>query len=218
MKRLFDFVFATAGIVVLAPVFIVTALAIKLDSRGPILYKQKRVGRHGLEFFLFKFRTMIVDADRKGLLTVGGRDPRVTRIGYYLRKYKLDELPQLFNVFLANMSLVGPRPEVKKYVDMYTEQQRQILKILPGITDFASIHFRNENEILGTVSNPEAYYIDVVMPQKIRLNKIYIKNKSLLLDIFIIASTVFSVFKIFRNYKNKKVKKVKANIRLFFPL
>lgn len=161
----------------------------------PIFYLQTRVGKNRKDFKLFKFRTMVKDSDKKGLLTVGGRDPRVTQIGYYLRKYKLDELPQLFNVLFGSMSLVGPRPEVRKYVDMYTKEQQQVLSVKPGITDFASLEFINENEILAKSSNPEETYIKEIMPQKLALNRKYIQQQSFLVDIKIIFNTVLKIVK-----------------------
>lgn len=161
----------------------------------PIFYLQTRVGKNGKDFKLFKFRTMVKDSDKKGLLTVGGRDPRVTKIGYYLRKYKLDEFPQLFNVLFGSMSLVGPRPEVRKYVDMYTQEQQQVLSVKPGITDFASLEFINENEVLAKSSNPEETYIKEVMPQKLALNRKYIQQQSFLVDIKIIFNTVLKIVK-----------------------
>lgn len=173
-----------------SPLLIVISLAIVLDSKGGMFYKQIRVGQFGKDFKLLKFRSMRSDSDKKGLLTVGARDNRITKVGYYLRKYKLDELPQLFNVLGGSMSLVGPRPEVRKYVDMYTEEQSKVLQVKPGITDYASIEYINENEILAQSSNPEQTYIDEVMPAKLQLNKIYIKNPSLHQDFKILFLTV----------------------------
>ncbi len=167
------------------------AIWIKLDSKGPVFYKQTRVGRYGIDFKLFKFRSMLMDADKSGLLTVGGKDPRVTKSGYFIRKYKLDELPQLLNVLSGEMSLVGPRPEVRKYVDMYTSEQQSILSIRPGITDWASIAFRNENEILGKSSDPEKTYIEDILPRKIEFNQIFIKNRTWWHYFKIILSTIF---------------------------
>ncbi len=161
----------------------------------PIFYLQTRVGKNGKDFKLFKFRTMVKDSDKKGLLTIGGRDPRVTKIGYYLRKYKLDELPQLFDVLFGSMSLVGPRPEVRKYVDMYTKEQQQVLSVKPGITDFASLEFINENELLSKSSNPEETYIKEVMPHKLALNRKYIEQQSFLVDIKIIFNTLLKIVK-----------------------
>lgn len=178
MIRFFDFILSLVGLVVLAPIFIVLAIWIKTDSKGPIFYKQVRVGQNGIDFGLFKFRSMVVDADKKGLITVGGRDPRITRSGYFIRKYKLDELPQLINVLVGDMSLVGPRPEVRKYVDLYTDEQQKVLSVKPGITDYASIEYMDENEILGKSSDPEKTYIEEIMPEKIKYNMKYIQNKN----------------------------------------
>ena len=176
MIRIFDFFFSCLGLILLLPFFLLIALLIKINSSGPVLYKQSRIGLNGSDFSVFKFRSMRVDSDKLGLITVGGRDPRVTSIGYYLRKYKLDELPQLINVLTGDMSLVGPRPEVKKYVDLYNHEQSKVLTIRPGITDWASIHYRDENLILGQSSNPEKDYIEKVMPDKLQHNLIYIEN------------------------------------------
>ena len=178
MIRFFDFILSLVGLVVLAPIFIVLAIWIKIDSKGPVFDKQVRVGQNGIDFGLFKFRSMVVDADKKGLITVGGRDPRITRSGYFIRKYKLDELPQLINVLLGDMSLVGPRPEVRKYVDLYTDEQQKVLSVKPGITDYASIEYMDENEILGKSSDPEKTYIEEIMPEKIKYNMKYIQNKN----------------------------------------
>lgn len=178
MIRFFDFILSLVGLVVLAPIFIVLAIWIKIDSKGPVFYKQVRVGQNGIDFNLFKFRSMVVDADKKGLITVGGRDPRITRSGYFIRKYKLDELPQLINVLLGDMSLVGPRPEVRKYVDLYTDEQQKVLSVKPGITDYASIEYMDENEILGKSNDPEKTYIEEIMPEKIKYNMKYIQNKN----------------------------------------
>ena len=178
MIRFFDFILSLVGLVVVAPIFIVLAIWIKIDSQGPVFYKQVRVGQNGIDFGLFKFRSMVVDADKKGLITVGGRDPRITRSGYFIRKYKLDELPQLINVLLGDMSLVGPRPEVRKYVELYTDEQQKVLSVKPGITDYASIEYMDENEILGKSNDPEKTYIEEIMPEKIKYNMKYIQNKN----------------------------------------
>nr|AGO01086.1 WcfS [Haemophilus parainfluenzae] len=178
MIRFFDFILSLVGLVVLAPILIVLAIWIKIDSKGPVFYKQVRVGQNGIDFGLFKFRSMVVDADKKGLITVGGRDPRITRSGYFIRKYKLDELPQLINVLVGDMSLVGPRPEVRKYVDLYTDEQQKVLSVKPGITDYASIEYMDENEILGKSRDPEKTYIEEIMPEKIKYNMKYIQNKN----------------------------------------
>lgn len=178
MIRFFDFVFSLMGILVLLPVFVILYIAIRLESPGGGFYKQKRVGRYGKDFYVYKFRSMRTGADKQGLITVGGRDPRITRIGYFIRKYKLDELPQLFNVLVGDMSLVGPRPEVRKYVDLYTEEQKKVLSVRPGITDYASIEYVDENVILGASEDPDKTYIEEIMPDKILYNMKYINNQS----------------------------------------
>lgn len=195
MKRLFDLFFSTIGIILLSPFFIIIAILIKFDSKGTILYKQERIGKKGIPFNVLKFRTMVPDAFAKGALTVGSRDPRVTNVGYYLRKYKLDELPQLFNVLFGDMSFVGPRPEVKKYTDLYNEVQRKVLSVKPGITDYASIKFRNENDLLAVSDNPEKLYIEEIMPQKLDLNMKYINDNHVFKDIQIIFETFYAIIK-----------------------
>lgn len=192
LKRLFDFTFSFLGLLILFPVLLLIAILIKLSTKGPIFYKQLRVGRNNKDFKIFKFRTMKLNSDRQGLLTVGGKDSRITSVGYYLRKYKLDELPQLINVFIGNMSFVGPRPEVRKYVNFYSSEQLNVLSIKPGITDIASIKFRDESEILSKQENPEKYYIEIIMPYKIKLNLEYIQNRNILKDI----GVIFKTFKI----------------------
>lgn len=194
MKRLFDIIASGLGLIILSPLFAVVALWIKLDSRGPVFFRQVRVGRGNKDFRIFKFRSMRPDSDRKGLITVGGRDPRVTRSGYYIRKYKLDEFPQLINVFMGDMSLVGPRPEVRKYVDMYTPEQMRILDVRPGITSLASIRYREENEILGSSSDPEKAYVEEIMPDKIRIDLEYVEKAGLWTDIKVIFETFGKVF------------------------
>ncbi|HJB44547.1 MAG TPA: sugar transferase [Candidatus Coprenecus merdipullorum] len=189
MKRLFDITASGLGLLVLSPLFLILAVWIKLDSPGPVFYRQVRVGRGNKDFRLFKFRSMRVGSDKKGLITVGGHDPRVTRSGYYIRKYKLDELPQLINVFIGDMSLVGPRPEVRKYVDLYTPEQLRVLDVRPGITDMASIRYRNENELLEQAADPEQYYRDVVMQDKLRINLEYVADHSFIKDLKIIFMT-----------------------------
>ena len=193
MIRTLDFLFSFLGLILLSPFFLLIALFIKLSSSGPVLYKQSRIGLNGSDFSVFKFRSMRVDSDKLGLITVGGRDPRVTSIGYYLRKYKLDELPQLINVLIGDMSLVGPRPEVKKYVDLYTLEQKKVLSIRPGITDWASIDYRDENIILGESSDPEKDYIEKVMPDKLNCNLIYIQNYGVLEYLKIIFLTLWHI-------------------------
>ena len=193
MKRLFDITASGLGLLVLSPLFLILAVWIKLDSPGPVFYRQVRVGRGNKDFHLFKFRSMHVGSDKKGLITVGGHDPRVTRSGYYIRKYKLDELPQLINVFIGDMSLVGPRPEVRKYVDLYTPEQLHVLDVRPGITDMASIRYRNENELLEQAADPEQYYRDVVMQDKLRINLEYVADHSFIKDLKIIFMTFKAV-------------------------
>jgi lipopolysaccharide/colanic/teichoic acid biosynthesis glycosyltransferase len=193
IKRLFDIFFSGIGLIVLFPFFVFLSLLIVIDSKGGVFYKQVRVGKNGLDFNLFKFRSMIVDSEKQGLLTVGGRDPRITKIGCFIRKYKIDELSQLINVFIGDMSLVGPRPEVRKYVDLYNPEQLKVLSVKPGITDNASILYFNENDLLAKSSNPEETYIKEVMPEKLKLNLKYIKNYNTLSDIKIIFKTVSKV-------------------------
>lgn len=180
---------------VLSPVFLIVSLCILLDSRGGVFYRQTRVGKEGVDFRLYKFRSMRSGSDKRGLITVGSRDARVTRVGYFLRKYKLDELPQLINVLKGEMSLVGPRPEVRKYVDMYTPEQRKVLSVVPGITDYASIEYVDENRILGEAADPDRTYVEVIMPDKIRYNMRYIENKSVKEYFKIIFLTIVSIFK-----------------------
>ena len=189
MKRIFDIVASGIGLILLSPLFVILAIWIKCESIGPVFYKQVRVGRNNMDFQLFKFRSMRVGSDKKGLITVGGHDPRITRSGYYIRKYKLDEFPQLINVFKGDMSLVGPRPEVRKYVDMYTEEQMHVLDVRPGITDLASIRYRNENELLERVNDPDKYYVEVIMPDKLRINLEYVARHSFTFDIRLIFQT-----------------------------
>lgn len=189
MKRLFDIIASGLGLVCLSPVFLFVSVWIKLDSKGPVFYRQIRVGRNNKDFRIFKFRSMRVGADKGSLVTIGGRDSRVTKSGYYIRKYKLDELPQLINVFVGDMSLVGPRPEVRHYVNYWTEEQMHVLDVRPGITDPASIKFRNENELMEKAEDPENYYINVIMQEKIRLYLEYVNNVSFWYDIKLIFKT-----------------------------
>lgn len=193
MKRFFDLVASGLGLLVLSPLFLVLAVWIKCDSKGPVFYRQVRVGRNNGDFRLYKFRSMRVGSDKKGLITIGGHDPRVTRSGYYIRRYKLDELPQLINVFVGDMSLVGPRPEVRKYVDLYSPEQMHVLDVRPGITDLASIRYRNENELLEQVDDPERYYVDVIMQDKLRINLEYVANHSFRGDLKLICQTFKAV-------------------------
>lgn len=190
MKRLFDLVCVIPGIIVLAPLFLLIAVWIKLDSAGPVFFRQERVGLNGRLFRILKFRTMVINAEALGGQLTVGSDRRVTGAGGLLRRYKLDELPQLFNVLVGDMSLVGPRPEVPRYVALYTDELRQVLRLRPGITDPASIQFRDEAALLGTAEDPERYYIDVLMPEKIRLNMEYAKRATLWQDILTVFRTL----------------------------
>jgi lipopolysaccharide/colanic/teichoic acid biosynthesis glycosyltransferase len=179
MIRLCDIVFSAIGLLLLSPLFLIVYVLIRCESKGGGFYCQQRVGKDGRMFGLYKFRSMRTGSDKKGLITVGGHDSRITRMGYFIRKYKIDELPQLWNVLKGDMSLVGPRPEVKKYVDLYTEEQRRVLSVRPGITDYASIEYVDENEILGNADDPDRVYVEEIMPAKIKLNMRYIENRNL---------------------------------------
>ncbi len=195
MKRVIDLIASLFVLIILLPFLIVLGLLIKITSKGNVFYAQERIGLHFKPFKLFKFRTMYIDADKKGLLTVGDKDSRITSIGYFLRKYKLDELPQLINILKGDMSIVGPRPEVKKYVDLYDDEQKKVLAVKPGLTDYASIDFINENEILAKRDDPEKAYIEEIMPQKLMLNRKYIDQQSILTDFKIIGLTILGIFK-----------------------
>lgn len=179
MIRFFDIIFSIIGLVILSPIFIVLYLLIKIESKGGGFYSQERIGKNGKPFKLYKFRSMRIGSDKKGLITIGEKDNRITKTGFILRKYKLDELPQLWNVFIGDMSLVGPRPEVKKYTDLYTEEQKQVLQVRPGITDWASIKYVDENKILGEAKDPDEAYVNLIMPNKIKLNMVYIQHQTL---------------------------------------
>jgi len=194
IKRIFDVILSLFLIIILSPFFLVISTMIIIDTRGGIVFKQKRVGKNNTDFTIYKFRTMHSGSDKKGLLTVGMKDERVTRTGFFLRKHKLDELPQLFNVLIGNMSFVGPRPEVRRYVEMYNSHQLHVLDVKPGITDYASIDYANENEILAQSSNPESTYINTVMPAKLELNLKYMREQGFLTDMKIIFKTVSKVF------------------------
>ena len=192
-KRAMDIVLSAAALCVLWPVLLLIALAIVVDDPGPVFYRQVRVGRGGKPFRIFKFRTMVVDADKKGLSITVGRDSRITRVGAFLRRTKLDELAQLLNVLCGQMSFVGPRPEVPRYVELYTPYQRQVLLVRPGITDYASIAYRNENDLLAGADDPERMYIETIMPDKIELNMKYLREISPLTDVRLMLRTVFAV-------------------------
>ena len=193
IKRFFDVLFSCLGLIFLAPIFLIVAIIIKFDSKGPVLFIQPRVGLHNKNFNIYKFRTMYTESDKKGLLTIGNRDSRVTNVGYFLRRYKIDEFPQLVNILLGDMSFVGPRPELRKYVDYYPEEDMVLFSVRPGITGLASIEFRNEVELLKAAKNPEEYFIESIIPEKNRLNKIYIEQYSLWLDLKLIAITIIKV-------------------------
>jgi lipopolysaccharide/colanic/teichoic acid biosynthesis glycosyltransferase len=193
--RFFDILFSFIGLVLLLPVLIFISLAVAIDSKGGVFFYQSRVGKNGKDFRLVKFRTMVTGAEKKGGLTVGTRDSRITNTGHFLRKFKLDELPQLFNVLTGDMSLVGPRPEIRKYVDRYTPEQRFVLSVKPGITDWASIEYISENEILGKSPDPEKSYLEEIMPAKIELNKRFIENRGLTEYFKILFLTVSGVVK-----------------------
>ncbi|MBM7581718.1 lipopolysaccharide/colanic/teichoic acid biosynthesis glycosyltransferase [Caldicoprobacter guelmensis] len=192
-KRIFDIFWVLVGMPFLIPLFIIIPILIKLDDGGPVFFVQERIGYKGKPFKIWKFRTMVVGAEQKGNLITVGRDPRITRVGYFLRKFKLDELPQLFNVLKGEMSLVGPRPEVEKYVKLYTLEQRKVLDIMPGITDPASIRYSNESEILGQFQDPEKAYVEIIMPEKIKLNLEYAEEASCWKDFLIIVKTFFRI-------------------------
>ena len=186
LKRIFDIFFSVIGLMILLPLMLIIAVLIKLDSRGEIFFKQTRVTKNGREFKILKYRTMKVGSDKYSQITIG-KDDRITKVGVFLRKYKLDEIPQLINVFVGDMSLVGPRPEVPKYVNMYTEEQKEILKVRAGITDYASIEFSNENDILANEADPEKVYIE--------LNKKFLSEISVMTDIKIILLTIKKILK-----------------------
>lgn len=194
MKRFFDITAGGLGLLLLSPLFLIIAIWIKLDSKGPVFYRQVRVGRNNKDFRIFKFRSMRVGSDKGSQVTIGGHDPRVTRSGYYIRKFKFDELPQLINVFVGDMSLVGPRPEVRHYVNYWTPEQMHVLDVRPGITDPASIKYRNENELMEQAVDPEKYYIEVIMQEKIKLYIDYVSHHSFWGDIGLIFKTFFVIF------------------------
>ena len=193
MKRLFDIVASGLGLLCLSPLLLIVAIWIKLDSPGPVFFRQVRVGRYNKDFRIFKFRSMRVGSDKGSQITVGGHDSRITRSGYFIRKTKIDELPQLINVFIGDMSLVGPRPEVRHYVDMWKPEQLHVLDVRPGITDPASIRYRNENELLEKAEDPEKYYVEVIMQDKIKLYLEYVEKHSFLYDLKLIFQTFFVI-------------------------
>jgi len=194
VKRIFDFLGSLLGLVLLSPVLLLIALLIKVDSRGPVFYRGVRVGLFGGVFKIFKYRTMIINADKVGGSSTPDDDPRLTRLGKFLRRYKLDELPQLINVLKGDMSLVGPRPQVQWAVDLYTPEQRTVLTVRPGITDYASVHFPNEGEILKGSTNPDQDYMEKIHPKKMRLSLEYVRERSLWVDLKIIFQTIAAIF------------------------
>jgi lipopolysaccharide/colanic/teichoic acid biosynthesis glycosyltransferase len=198
LKRTFDLVLAVLFIIVFSPLMILISLYIILDSPGGVIFRQIRVGKNNRDFTILKFRTMFTDSSEKGLLTVGSGDARITRAGRTLRKYKLDEIPQLFNILAGDMSFVGPRPEVRKYVEMYDEEQKKILSVRPGLTDYASLQFIRESDILGNSPDPEETYIHFLMPEKLKLNLFYIQSQSILTDLKIILITVWQISPMFK--------------------
>lgn len=193
MKRTFDIVVSALGLLILGPLLLVVALLIKLTSRGPVLFRQERVGRHFQPFRIAKFRTMVVDAPKMGGQLTAGRDPRITTVGHLLRKTKLDELPQLWNVLVGEMSFVGPRPEVPRYVELYRDDYAEVLQVRPGITDLASLKYRDESTLLGQSDDPEKLYVETILPDKIELGKEYIRASSLWFDMQLIVRTVLSM-------------------------
>ena len=195
MKRLFDILFSLLVLIIGLPFGLLIVICIAVDSRGNVIYKQKRVGRNNVDFQLYKFRTMCADADKGSQITVSDHDSRITKTGAFLRKYKIDEFPQFLNILKGEMSIVGPRPEVRKYVDMYTPEQMRVLTVRPGLTDYASIRYVNENELLATSADPEQTYIQEIMPDKLKLNLKYIDEKSLLTDAKIVLQTIVAIFK-----------------------
>lgn len=196
MIRLFDILFSAIGLIILSPLFVILWLLIWMESKGPGLFVQERIGVNGKPFGLYKFRSMRTDSESESLITIGDNDHRITRIGHFIRKYKLDELPQLLNVLKGDMSLVGPRPEVRKYVELYTAEQRKVLNVKPGITDYASIEYVNENELLGNADDPDRVYVEQVMPKKLELNMRYIQDRSLCQYFKIIFLTIKSIVSI----------------------
>jgi lipopolysaccharide/colanic/teichoic acid biosynthesis glycosyltransferase len=196
MKRLFDFFCSSLGLLLLWPILLLIAFLIKIEDRGPVLFRQTRVGRHGGSFFIWKFRTMVPNASQLGIPLTIGHDPRITRIGHWLRKSKLDEIPQLFNVLVGQMSLVGPRPEVAKYVNAYTPKQRKVLELSPGLTDVASVQYCNESEILATAKNPEKFYLENIVPAKIHLNLTYAQSATVWTDFLVILKTFGRLLKL----------------------
>jgi len=195
LKRIFDILFSVNVLLLLSPILIIIGILIILESRGGMFFSQKRIGKKEQPFQILKFRTMFLDAEKKGQITVGDRDSRITRVGFFLRKYKLDELPQFWNVLIGEMSIVGPRPEVPYYVSFYNQNQRQVFKVKPGITDYASLKYFDENKLLGKSENPEQTYIQEIMPKKLALNLEYVNNHNFSTDLKIIGKTALRILK-----------------------
>ena len=193
LKRIFDIVFSLCGLIILTPLFLIILFLIRLESKGNPMFKQLRIGKNGKPFYMYKFRSMRLHAEKSGFITVGENDSRITFIGRLIRKYKVDELPQLINVLVGEMSVVGPRPEVIRYVELYNQEQKKVLSVKPGITDYASIEYSNENELLGKSSNPESTYINEIMPVKLRLNLKYIEEQGMITDFKIIVTTIAKI-------------------------
>jgi len=193
MKRIFDFIFSLFGLLILSPFLLVIAFLIKKEDRGPVFYRGERVGLHGKLFRIFKFRTMVVDAEKMGPSSTSEEDPRITQVGRWIRRHKVDELPQLLNVFLGDMSFVGPRPQVRWAVALYTPEEKNILTVRPGITDYASLRFSNEAEILKGAEDPDKAYLELIHPEKTRLALQYVRNHSLLIDLKLIILTIRQV-------------------------
>ncbi|WP_339916578.1 sugar transferase [Yeosuana marina] len=193
IKRGFDSVLSLVSLIILAPALAIIALIIKLDSKGPVLFIQPRVGLNNSDFNIFKFRTMYLESDKQGLLTLGNKDSRITKVGYFLRRYKIDEFPQLFNVLKGDMSFVGPRPELRKYVNYYSKEDLIVFSVRPGITGLASIEFRNEVELLKAAEDPEQYFIHSIIPKKLSLNKQYIQKRHFFFDLKLIGITIIRV-------------------------
>lgn len=193
LKRAFDLILSILGLILLFPLLLLISLLIRLDSKGPVLFTQGRVGKNNIDFNIYKFRTMRVQSDKKGLLTLGNNDSRITKIGYFLRRYKIDEFPQLINIIKGNMSFVGPRPELRYYVNFYNEYDMEIFKVRPGITGLASLKYRNEVELLKQAEDPETFFIETIIPDKLKFNKEYIKKQSFFFDLKLIALTIIKV-------------------------
>ncbi|KJD36044.1 glycosyl transferase [Tamlana sedimentorum] len=194
IKRCFDIFFSITGLLILFPLLICIAILVKFDSKGSVFFKQTRIGKNNKKFTLFKYRTMFISSKTSSNLTIGNNDARITNLGYYLRKHKLDELPQLFNILKGDMSFVGPRPEIPYFVKKYKPEYLEVLNVKPGLTGLASLKYKNEDELLKNTQNPETVYLNTILPDKIKLNKTYINSQSLALDIKILIKTIFSIF------------------------